>query len=587
MKMEYSKFMKTRGVFHLVFSRRIFLTGHPLSVGIWAIVLASLCGCASRNQTGGPQQHTTPSMAGLVRMEMGTIGVTCASEPAATGYDEPEGRTGYAGDGAGYAARACLTPPFPSEPGLDAVYSPVGLVLAPFGAAYGAVATSRQKLSPDRVSESKSDLAGIMSDMADQTCLRDRVLEVGGELTRHRLVLLDANESSAAQRDKVNSVLETRVEQLRLERKGSKDTSFVLHIKARARLVRMPDRKVLFEQPFEYQSEKALFLDWTYPSAFRGVAETAYRELAAQIAERVFASASEKPLLAGAGYKRFPDHAPHSATRFARDGGLTSRPGLIRVSLVDSDSGSLGVYTTPTLMSVSVQHPLTKDEAVSEAVSETVWALDGLEDSRNLVVQLSASAVAVPLGLWKQTVGLFSGVGEKKLRAADAQLTAASHQARPQFELANQVAQELASRSSHPALLAKTSDRGTAGSERPTPIREAVAFRPDQGTATALEIQVVSAALQGRQGPNPPLALCVEARGTLVRVVDGTELYSCPVCYRSEQRKFTKWAADDARLFRQELERCYHEVSVTIADQLEAQGLIPPDRSKQPTLAKQ
>ena len=100
-----------------------------------------------------------------------------------------------------------------------------------------------------------------------------------------------------------------------------------------------------------------------------------------------------------------------------------------------------------------------------------------------------------------------------------------------------------------------------------------------------LEIQVRTAGLTGDGGVNPSLAFCLNAQATLFRVSDRAELYSCPVQYRGEKRKFTQWAAHDARLFRQELQRCYHDVSTTIVGQLVARRLIPSDRVPQTILA--
>src|SRR3989442_9820306 len=93
---------------------------------------------------------------------------------------------------------------------------------------------------------------------------------------------------------------------------------------------------------------------------------------------------------------------------------------------------------------------------------------------------------------------------------------------------------------------------------------------------TALEVTVNSAALSGGDGANPPLAMCVEAQATLVRVRDHQEIYSFPIHYRSKPQKFVRWAAHDARLFREEIERCYHELSTGIADKLVSQKLLSP-----------
>ena len=53
--------------------------------------------------------------------------------------------------------------------------------------------------------------------------------------------------------------------------------------------------------------------------------------------------------------------------------------------------------------------------------------------------------------------------------------------------------------------------------------------------------------------------------------------------YLSQGRKFTEWAAHDARLFREELQKCYRELSATIVSQLVNRGVIPADRQLQPT----
>jgi hypothetical protein len=67
---------------------------------------------------------------------------------------------------------------------------------------------------------------------------------------------------------------------------------------------------------------------------------------------------------------------------------------------------------------------------------------------------------------------------------------------------------------------------------------------------------------------------------------DGQQLYSCPARYRSQSRKFTEWAAHDARLFRAELHKCYHELSAAMVDQVVQRGGVPPARLPQPAFAQ-
>ena len=46
--------------------------------------------------------------------------------------------------------------------------------------------------------------------------------------------------------------------------------------------------------------------------------------------------------------------------------------------------------------------------------------------------------------------------------------------------------------------------------------------------------------------------------------------------YRGPARKFTAWAANDAKLFCEELQRCYGKLSGTVIDQMVARRLIAP-----------
>jgi hypothetical protein len=101
----------------------------------------------------------------------------------------------------------------------------------------------------------------------------------------------------------------------------------------------------------------------------------------------------------------------------------------------------------------------------------------------------------------------------------------------------------------------------------------------------ALRIEVLTAALKGNGSVNPSLAVHLEAQATLLRADDGREIYSCPVHYRSRAHKFTTWAAHDAKLLREELQRCYGELSGTVIDQMIARHLIAPGENPNLLLA--
>jgi hypothetical protein len=176
----------------------------------------------------------------------------------------------------------------------------------------------------------------------------------------------------------------------------------------------------------------------------------------------------------------------------------------------------------------------------------------------------------VPISLWKQSIALLLGLSPQTVQEADEKLSRAANETRPPG--AEEDA-ELMQYIAHGTLASLTGGQTASG------------YLLSQGAGTALEIHVENAVLAGNGGINPKLALSVEARATLLRSRDGQQLYSCPVHYRSQGRHFTKWAAQDAKLFRQELQKCYRELSAGMVDQLVARGVVPPTRKSQPLFA--
>jgi hypothetical protein len=491
------------------------------------------------------------------------------------------GQTAYAGDAAGNAARATIDPPDLHDPvveqfapqlktGLEMAASPICFALAPFTAAYGAMSARHQKMPADQLTKAETDLAASMKTMAAQTHLRDHVRDVINEDSSGYVSTAVESEVSKSRQDSPGTVLETKVEELRLERTGSSETSFALTINTRARLMRASDKAVLYDRGFRYQSGTALFADWASPDVLERVAETGYRQLAQQIASNLKVVRTEPPVFVGAGFKQPPlRRNPAPSVMFAAYRMTRSAGPLVQVvSTPSSRVDALGIYSKQVSPPLRIQKPLSKDEAVSEAIQDVQWSLDDLQNSRNSVVQLTACAVAVPWSLCKQTIAAVRGVPEKKLRAAQAQLSAAAREPALQEKLTAEVAQQLGPRLSPPVMLV---------SHSLNPVRQ-----PDE---TALGILVEKASLEGDGRINPSLALCVQARATVFRGSDGVEVYSWPIHYRSSARKFTQWAANDARLFRQELNRCYQQIGSAIIDQLSDRQIIGPKRIEQTTLA--
>ncbi|MGA2866288.1 MAG: hypothetical protein ABSF95_17580 [Verrucomicrobiota bacterium] len=594
--------------------------------GMSAVVVLLLCGCATY-QPGSVTCGEAGPLPEPLRRQLGTIAVVSPGKPAEVSFDRAAGQIETFGDRASVAAARMLDPSgISGDPAGRALAGAVGFAAAPVAAVAAGLSAARERLSPSQLSECESNLLRAMKTMAAQERFQGTLVKAANEKTRRRLIVVELVETATGAHDSnrasgaaslpethdanpapralggypgAESVLETQVQQLRLERTGKGDSSYALIIKAKARLLRASDGAVLYERPVEYRSGTCLFLDWTLSDSFQRVAETGYREMAERLVDRLFVATPEGPLLAGAGYRKSPGHQNNDGVELAANRGSVRQPAAQFVNYPAANTGSISISSGPEFSGFTFQKPLTKDEAAAEAPRDVAWALDGLYNHPNPMISLPSLAVAIPVGLWKQGVAVVRGLTEREFRQADASLAAAARETRPQEDLAVQVAQQLAPQTSQAVVLVNKPLTPGAEEEsavmqrvaRGTPAwlprgRTAASYLVGQGAETALEIHVVSASLSAKDGVNPPMALCVEAEARLLRARDGQEIYSCPIRYRSQERKFTQWAAQNAQLFRQELQSCYRELGKGIVEQLVSRRLVEPDRVAYATLTK-
>jgi hypothetical protein len=156
---------------------------------------------------------------------------------------------------------------------------------------------SLKSVSPAELREREAALTNALNQMAAQQSFRDALLRVGAE--RIFGGFLSKERTSPSQRGAMaaaDAILEVRVEDLRLERAGSSEASYLLHIKTHARLLRVADGTICFEQHAEYRSGTSLFLDWTLQGAIQGVAETGYKALARYYVDQLLARSETKSI---------------------------------------------------------------------------------------------------------------------------------------------------------------------------------------------------------------------------------------------------------------------------------------------------
>ena len=546
-----------------------------------ALALLILSGCSTQQSSGVSSGSVSP-FAEEVRFPLGTVALAPDAKPAKFSFDQADGRIGYAADAAGEAAGAILAM-HTSEPLLDLAVGVGTLAEAPVVAVEAAIG-ARKHLPPEKLADCENNLLKAMSEMAVQPRFHDHLLKAAEEQCPGRLIPLGQLQGTHPAPD---LVMEARVEELRLERTGASDASYRLRLRTRTRLLRAADRAVLCDRSAEYRSGTCLFRDWTLRDALQSVADTGYRQLADQYVGRLLAT-TDRPVLAGAGCRRAPALNRHAdITLAACQAAPDHRPLQCLINTM-ANPGALEVYSTRTTTPLMIQRPPTRDEAAAEARSDADVMFDGLTQHPNLLVALPACLVATPISLWKQGATVVRGLSPGTVEKAGARLSKAASETKPHDELALQVAQQLAPLTCQPVVLVQQrSPPGAEGDGALIPCvargllaslaesQTANASRLSQGTDTALEIQVQSAALAGDRAVNPKLALCVEARVTLLRCCDGRQLYSCPVQYRSQGRRFTQWAAHDARLFREELQKCYHDLGATVVDQMVGHGPLP------------
>jgi len=541
-------------------------------------------------------------LAGQERTKLGSVAVVATGEPAHYGFQKSKGRTGQAADAAGTRAHAVMEGGLSSGDALVAVGS---IAWSPVAAVVGAISEGTRKMAPDALAESEADLTDAMVEMANQSLLRDRLVKVAREKAGRVMTIRDdqfvSKDRSANYRalrtEGVDAVLETTVQDIRLQRTGSRDSSYALRIDTWVRLLRPDDGAILYDHPFQYHSGTSLFVDWTLNHAepFKVQAQSAYEKLAEKIVERVLLDPARdsarqldsRTLARNKSQKRLGNPPLLFAANSKQGAGH-----LIAANDWIGGLGTIGIVSTSTFPTLSMQRPLSKAEA-SQELGQRFAALGGDEETVCAFTAVTFGyglPIIVAGGLVGEAAGKVEGVPRRRLATADDALDRAVTESDMQEELRNQVRQLVGEQSGARVVLVKKPLPEGVGPEfaRLSCVRcgtlawlpkgqTAQDYLASQGIDTALEIQILNSGLKGKGGVNPSLALSFDVRASLVRVRDGRELASVPLKFQSKKHKFTGWAANDARLLREEIQRCNQTVAEEIVRQifLERAPLFP------------
>lgn len=564
------------------------LANGMLSLAVCALIFA--CAACATHKPSANVKSGVPSSADTIVLPAEPIRLAAPGAPAEIQIDEAIGRIELKSDAALVSAGRVMDETTFGDPALEMGAGGVRFGLAPFAAIAGAFGAGSAKLPPRKLWECESNLKNALTEAAAQAGFQERLLAAANQ-NAPRLLRADASTRS-------ETILDAKLEKLSMERLPAGPDNFALHMVARVRLIEAGSGIVLFEQPFEFVSGGALFIDWSRHDALRSVADTGYRALAEHITHQLFSAGQNQPVLAGAGHKKTSpangtipaviagNYSPANrpAIEFAKtlvaQNSVRNTSGAIPVSDVRPVSGidNLDIYAEQRPIRIMVQKPMVKDEAVPEAMENTEWLLDGLDNSKNSVVMLLATATAIPISLWQQASIGVRGLTEKDYARANSKIDGVIENSRISTELAEKVASYL-----RPHLTSKAQTTKIRLVE--LPLNESAVRAPEQIVANGLELKVVHAALEGDGEINPPLALTVEVEVNLLQGGNPLQCISFPVRYRGESRHFKTWAAHDARLFKRELDRCKQDLAQTIVKTIIERNLLPSDSLVYPALA--
>ena len=88
------------------------------------------------------------------------------------------------------------------------------------------------------------------------------------------------------------------------------------------------------------------------------------------------------------------------------------------------------------------------------------------------------------------------------------------------------------------------------------------------GIETIIEIRLLGVSLSSPHGPKAPLNLNAHVRIRVVRAQDGHDILLDYLSYAGTPRRFVEWGSDDARPYRDELQRCVDNLAHEIVTQI-------------------
>jgi len=240
-----------------------------------------------------------------------------------------------------------------------------------------------------------------------------------------------------------------------------------------------------------------------------------------------------------------------------------------------ADLGRIGIVSVSFQPEVRFQKPMTKEAAAGHMAGEAALGLlkgaGGIGGYGGLVI-LALVPVGAVVG---SIVGAVMGVSPEKIKETEDTLNGCLATVNFQETMLERFLKTVAREQiQYPFILLEV--RGPNG------LDEEVTYGSlsDKGIDTILEIGLPKCQLWGgRRGVNPPLDFLMAVRIRLIRTTDGHVLFSRNFVYDNDKAplKLSKWAVNNARRFREELDRAFQYLALEMVGAVYMIQTPPPD----------
>ena len=134
------------------------------------------------------------------------------------------------------------------------------IALTPVAALIDAAKEATKKASPEEMARSEDELSQAMSELAISAYLRDHFLKLTKDKLHYPFRFREVESAAspgvveyrALASQGIDTILELGVESLRLQRSSHSETTYALFLTARARLLRVADGAVLYDQLLQF-----------------------------------------------------------------------------------------------------------------------------------------------------------------------------------------------------------------------------------------------------------------------------------------------------------------------------------------------